>query len=122
MTRRLCFALDLVDDADLIAAYEAAHAPGAGRPEVAAGIRASGVVDMEIWRVADRLFMIAEVEADYPRPIAPELAAADAEWQRVMDRFQRRLPAAADGEKWVPMTRIFALAEQAGAPKEGNET
>ncbi|MBB5698121.1 L-rhamnose mutarotase [Sphingomonas yantingensis] len=119
MTHRRCFALDLVADADLVAAYEAAHAPGAVWPQVIAGIRASGVLDMEIWRTADRLFMIAEVEADYPRPIAPELAAVDAHWQAAMDRFQRRLSSAGD-EKWAPMTRIFALAEQVGASPEGN--
>lgn len=110
-TRRVCFALDLVADAELIAAYEAAHAPGAVWPAVVAGIRAAGYCDMEIWRVADRLFMIAEVMPDWPRPIAESLADEDARWQQAMDRFQRRLdPAAPD--KWAPMTRIFALAQQ----------
>ncbi|KQT34640.1 hypothetical protein ASG29_00220 [Sphingomonas sp. Leaf412] len=109
MTRRVCFALDLVDDAALIAAYERAHLPGAVWPEVVAGIRAAGCEAMEIWRAGDRLFMIAQAAADWPRPVAPPLAAADARWQATMDRFQRRLPVAAVGEKWAPMTRIFAL-------------
>lgn len=112
MGRRLCFALDLVDDADLIAAYESAHAPGAVWPEVTAGIRASGVEAMEIWRVDTRLFMIAEVAADWPRALPDDLQAIDDRWQVAMDRFQIRIDAAADGEKWAPMTRIYALEEQ----------
>jgi L-rhamnose mutarotase len=30
----------------------------------------------------------------------------------LMDRFQRRLPFAADGEKWVAAERIYSLDEQ----------
>ncbi|WP_298196415.1 L-rhamnose mutarotase [Novosphingobium sp.] len=114
MARRVCFALDLVDDADLIAAYEAAHAAGQVWPEVIAGIRQGGYRDMEIWRVADRLFMIAEVEADWPRPIDPALAAVDLRWQQAMDRFQTRILSQPDAPKWAPMQRIFALNEQQG--------
>ncbi|WP_145963207.1 L-rhamnose mutarotase [Croceibacterium ferulae] len=42
MSRRCCFALDLVADAALIAEYERAHATGNGRAEVTAAIRAHG--------------------------------------------------------------------------------
>ncbi|MCU6454512.1 L-rhamnose mutarotase [Sphingomonas sp. A2-49] len=112
MGRRICFALDLVDDHDLIAAYERAHAPGAVWAEVIEGIRASGIETMEIWRVATRLFMIAEVADDWPRPIPDRLRVVDDRWQATMDRFQQRIANAADGGKWAPMTRIFALDAQ----------
>ena len=112
MSRRICFALDLVDDAALIAEYEAAHAPGKVWPEVSAGIRAAGYETMEIWRTGDRLFMIAEVAQDWPRAIAPEARTIDDRWQAAMDRYQKRLPQAAPDEKWVPMTRIYSLDEQ----------
>lgn len=107
---RLCFALDLVDDAALIAEYEARHAPGAVWPAVVAHIRARGVEAMEIWRSGDRMMMIAEVADDYPRdvPDPPE----NADWEALMWRFQRPLPHAAAGEKWVAMRRIFSLDEQ----------
>lgn len=110
MSRRVCFALDLVDDAALIAEYEARHAAGALWPAVSAHIRAHGVIDMEIWRVGDRMTMIAEVAEDYPRavPESPE----NADWEKLMWRFQRPLPQAAQGEKWIEMRRIFSLAEQ----------
>lgn len=106
---RLVFAIDLVDDAALIAAYEARHAPGAVWPEVVRDIRLRGFLDMEIWRVADRLVMIAEVVDGHPRPREPALNAVVARWEAEMDAFQR--PICPDGDKWAAMTRIFALAD-----------
>lgn len=110
MKRRMCFALDLANDPDLIAEYEARHAPGAVWPQVVAHIRAQGVEAMEIWRTGDRLVMIADVASDYPRlvPEPPEVAS----WEEWMWRFQRPLAHAAAGEKWVAMRRIFSLDEQ----------
>lgn len=110
--RRVCFALDLVDDADLISAYEAAHAPGQVWPQVIAGIRQAGYREMEIWRVADRLLMIAEVEPDWPRPTDAALEEVDSRWQQAMDSFQKRILRGQDAPKWAPMHRIFALCEQ----------
>lgn len=112
MPHRLCFALDLVDDADLIAEYERAHAPGAAWPEITRAIRAAGYEAMEIWRVADRLFMIAEVADDWPRPVPADLSEADARWEAAMARFQKRIVAAPGDTKWARMTRIYALGEQ----------
>ena len=107
---RRCFALDLQADAELIAEYERLHGPGTGWPAVVEHIKAIGVEGMEIWRTGDRLFMIAEVADDYPRSI--ETPAEVDRWEELMWRFQRPLPHAAEGEKWVPMTRIFSLDEQ----------
>ena len=109
MSRR-CFALDLNDDPELIAEYERVHGPGRGWPKVIEHIRASGIEAMEIWRRGDRLFMIAEVTEDYPRnvPTPPEVER----WEELMWRFQRPLPHAQPGEKWLPMKRIFSLDEQ----------
>ena len=111
MARRHCYALDLVDDAALIADYEARHAPGAVWPAVLDHIRAQGVETMEIWRTGDRMVMITEVAEDYPRAVEPP--AEIAEWEALMWRYQRTLPHAAPGEKWVPMQRIFLFGEDA---------
>jgi len=35
-------------------------------------------------------------------------------WEAYMATFQRALPDAAPGEKWLPMRRIFALADHHG--------
>ncbi|HEX5184143.1 MAG TPA: L-rhamnose mutarotase [Allosphingosinicella sp.] len=110
MSRRHCSILDLADDPDLIADYEARHAPGAVWPRVIAHIRAQGVEAMEIWRAGNRLVMIAEVADDYPRPVPapPEVE----QWETLMWRYQRALPFAREGEKWVGMRRIFDLDAQ----------
>lgn len=102
--------LDLIDDAALIAAYEARHAPGAVWPEVVRDIRARGVRTMEIWRAADRLVMIIEAADDYPRPADPAWAATVARWEGEMDRFQR--PIAPDDGKWLAAAPIFSLDAQ----------
>jgi L-rhamnose mutarotase len=109
MSRR-CFALDLKRDAELIAEYERLHGPGEVWPAVVEHIRTTGVEAMEIWRTGDRLFMIAEVAEDYPRKV--DTPAEVEHWEELMWRFQRPLPHAAGGEKWVPMKRIFSLEEQ----------
>lgn len=109
MSRR-CFALDLNDDPELIAEYERRHGPGEVWPAVVEHIRATGVEAMEIWRTGDRLFMVVEVADDYPRDI--ESPAEVGRWEELMWRFQRQLPHAAEGEKWVPMKRIFTLEAQ----------
>ncbi|MDF7774094.1 L-rhamnose mutarotase [Sphingomonas sp. AOB5] len=111
MGRRLCFALDLIDDAALIAEYESRHSPGAVWPVVIAHIRATGVESMEIWRSGDRLVMIAEVALDYPRAVPQPSEIAD--WEALMWRFQKPLPDAGEGEKWVAMHRIFTLDGEA---------
>ena len=109
MSYRVCFALDLVDDAELIAEYENAHAPGSVWQAVTQGIRSKGFLEMEIWRTADRLFMIAQVADDWPRVLTIEQRAVDERWEVAMDKFQRPMPHAGPGEKWVPMSRIYSL-------------
>lgn len=109
MSRRLVTLLDLVDDADLIAAYEAHHAAGQVPRDVVLDIRARGYIDMEIWRVADRLVMIAEVADDFPRRADPALQPAVSDWECEMDRFQKPF---APGPKWAAAKRIFSLSGQ----------
>jgi L-rhamnose mutarotase len=110
--RRLVRALDLVDDARLIADYRNWHGPGSVWPEVLAHIRATGVLEMEIWNVGNRLFMILEVVEDFPRDVAEPVRVA--EWERLMSTFQQPLSGGVPGEKWIGLTRIFSLDETGG--------
>ena len=110
MAYRIVSALDLVDDAALIAAYRKRHAAGAVWPEIVRDIRDRGYRDMEIWQVADRLVMIAEVEEDFPRAADPAVQSKVAEWELEMDRYQR--PIDPTGPKWAAMERIFSLRDQ----------
>lgn len=109
MSRRVVRALDLVQDAALIAAYEAYHAPKAVPGDIVRDLRDQGYREMEIWRVAERLVMIAEVEDAFPLPPNPLLQSSVEAWERTMDGYQRPIM---DGPKWADMTRIFALSEQ----------
>ena len=58
--RRYCFALDLKDDPQLIKEYEQHHREV--WPEVLESMKSNGIERMEIYRVANRLFMIMEVD------------------------------------------------------------
>lgn len=107
--RTLVLALDLVDDPELIAEYEGHHRPGSVWPEVLRDIRAQGVREMHIWRAGNRLVMIAEVESDYPRDRPAEPRVGD--WEKLMWKFQKAIPGAAPGQKWVAMSKIFDLEQ-----------
>lgn len=113
MIRRWCLALDLKDDPALIAEYCRLHERI--WPEIAASIRAAGITGMEIWRTGNRLFMVMDANASFD---GAAKAAADAanpkvqEWEQLMWRFQAPLPWADPGQKWVPMERVFNLADQ----------
>lgn len=114
---RRCFAVDLHDDPELIAAYRRWHEPGGPPAAVNAAIRADGVESLEIWLVGDRMFMIMDVDPD--RAPSPELKQArDAAnpdvvaWEKLMGgTFQKSLPFA-PGQTWVEMEQIYSLAEQ----------
>jgi L-rhamnose mutarotase len=109
---RLYFALDLKDDAALIAEYERWHRAERIWPEVVVGLSAAGVTELEIFRCGNRLVMVM----DAPRSLAAADQAAPAigraaQWEELMWRFQQSLPFAEPGQKWVPMQRIFSLTE-----------
>jgi L-rhamnose mutarotase len=108
---RYCLALDLKDDPQLIAAYEEYHA--SVWPEIITSIKEAGIKDLEIYRVANRLFMIMEVGDDFS---FEKKAAMDAKneivmlWEKLMWEYQQALPTSKPGEKWVLMKKIFTLS------------
>ena len=55
---RQCLALDLKDDPALIAEYERLHQQI--WPQISAHLREHGVLDMQIWRLGTRLFMVMD--------------------------------------------------------------
>jgi len=108
--RRYCLALDLKNDASLIAEYEEHHRNV--WPEIIASIKDSGIEQMEIFRAGNRLFMIMEANDSFN---FEKKAKADAtnnkvqEWEKLMWKYQQALPAAKPGEKWVLMEKIFDI-------------
>ncbi|MGV3764664.1 MAG: L-rhamnose mutarotase [Chitinophagaceae bacterium] len=110
--KRYCMALDLEDDPELIAAYQEWHRAENGWPEINESILAAGVRHMEIYCAGNRLFMIMETEESFSFERKAMLDAANPkvqEWEKLMWRFQRPLPFAKEGEKWVIMNKIYEL-------------
>jgi len=108
--KRFCFALDLKDDPELIKKYIEHHRNV--WPEVLKSITDAGIIDMEIYNVANRLFMIMETEVDFHPETKAEADRNNPkvqEWEDLMDTYQKRIPFAKTGQKWVPMDRIFSL-------------
>ena len=110
MNRRFCLTLDLKDDPTLIADYRRHHEKI--WPEITQSIRNSGIVDMEIYLLGTRMFMVMEVNENFSfeaKAAADQLSPKVQLWEDLMWRFQQPLPQAAQGEKWMLMERIFKL-------------
>jgi L-rhamnose mutarotase len=111
---RLFYALDLKDDPVLIAEYDRWHQSDRVWPQIVHSLRAAGIEEAEIFRTGNRLVLVLEVSADFD---AAAKAAADAanprvqEWETLMWNYQKALPWAQPGEKWLPMHRIFSLTD-----------
>lgn len=111
-TIRYCLALDLQDDPKLIEEYIDYHKPENAWPQITANMAEAGIVDMEIYHVQDRLFMIMETTPDFDPNVAPkteEGQKASDDWEALMWKFQKPLACAKDGEKWIRMDKIYDL-------------
>ena len=112
MKRRFCLTLDLKDDPKLIAEYKRYHEKI--WPEITRSIKDSGIEDMEIYLLGTRLFMIMEVNESFSfaaKTKADQLNPRVQEWETLMGTFQKSLPEAKPGEKWVLMERVFKLKD-----------
>jgi L-rhamnose mutarotase len=108
--QKFCLALDLKNDTVLIAAYEKYHVDV--WPEIIESIKVSGILDMEIYRIENRLFMIMETTDDFSFDKKNTLDKDNLkvqQWEELMWLFQQSLPTAKPGEKWMPMKMIFDL-------------
>jgi L-rhamnose mutarotase len=110
MNKRYCLTLDLKDDPALIAEYRRHHAKI--WPEISRSIRDSGIADMEIYLLGTRMFMIMEVDERFSfdaKTKADRNNSRVRDWEELMWKFQKPLPQAEPGEKWLLMERIFKL-------------
>lgn len=113
-TKRVVQTLDLKDDPKLVAEYQHWHSREGIWPEILQGIKDSGVLEMEIYLLGTRLFMIVELAADDSwDEVMARMGAGprQAEWEAFVSRFQRANPAAGSAEKWQRMERIFHVYE-----------
>ena len=110
--RRYCRTLDLKDDPELIKEYRKRHAEENFWPEILAGIKEVGILEMDIYLRGTRLMMILEAPADLDLEAAMAGLATlprQQEWEDYMSIFQVAAPGASSAEKWQPMERVFHL-------------
>jgi L-rhamnose mutarotase len=110
--KKYCLALDLIDDAKLIAEYENRHKRENAWPEIVKSINGSGISNMEIYRTGNRLFMIIEADDSFSferKTAMDEANGKVQEWEKLMWKYQKPLPWARNGEKWILMDKIFEL-------------
>lgn len=108
--KRYCQTLELRDDPEMIGKYCEAHAHV--WPEIQAGIREVGILDMQIYRLGTRLFMIMDTVDDFDF-VADNARLAtlprQAEWEAYVAQFQGCDPSAPSTDKWRLMDKIFEL-------------
>ena len=110
MNKRYCLTLELKDDPALIVEYRRYHQKI--WPEITSSIKDAGIVDMEIYLLGARMFMIMEVDETFSFDAKAEADRANPkvrEWEELMWKFQKPLQQAKPGEKWLLMERIFKL-------------
>ena len=110
--KRYCQTLDLKDNPELIAEYRRRHGEGEAWSEIIDGIREVGILEMEIYLVDTRLFMIVETPLEFDWDSAMERLSKlprQQEWENYMSEFQKASPGSSSNEKWRMMERIFHL-------------
>ena len=107
---RYLLALDLKNDPEIIAEYDRMHQ--AVWPEVLDSLHASGIEEMEIYRIENRLVMIIETADHFTFDRKGKMDAENPkvqEWESIMWNYQQALPSAQEGQKWLLMTWVFEL-------------
>ncbi|WP_163400045.1 L-rhamnose mutarotase [Flavobacterium fluviatile] len=108
--KRYCFALDLINDSKLIRDYIEYHK--IVWPEIIESLQEAGIVNAEIYQVHDRLFLIMDTNATFSLEKKAKMDAKNPivqQWETIMWKYQKALPSAKPGEKWVLMNKIFEL-------------
>jgi L-rhamnose mutarotase len=108
--KRYALALDLKNDAALIAEYERYHEkiPAA----IDKSIREAGIIRLDIYRLDTRMFMVLETTDDFSFEKKAQMDANNPDvqaWETLMWQFQKPLKQAKKGEKWMLMKQIFEL-------------
>jgi L-rhamnose mutarotase len=109
--KRYCLALDLKNDPELIAMYRYYHTEEGIWKEIKDGTRNAGM-EMEIYNVDNRLFMICELPTDVDFDHAwmeMNKGEKNPAWEKLMQNYQQALP----GRKleWVRMDKVYEVNE-----------
>ena len=106
--KRYCQTLQLVDDEEMISKYVEVHK--IVWPERIEGQRMVGILNMQIYRKGNILFMICDTIDDFDWQRDMERLSKlprQAEWEAYVAQFQGCSATARSDEKWQMMERIF---------------
>lgn len=106
--KRYCQTLQLLNDEELISKYVDVHKNV--WPEIIEGQRKVGILDMQIYRKGNLLFMICDTvdDFDWQRDMTRlSQLPRQAEWEAYVSQFQGCSVDARSDEKWQLMERIF---------------
>lgn len=121
--KRYCKALTLQDDPTLMAKYAQVHRPDAVWPEITQGMKDVGILDMEIYRFGNILFMIMDTVVDFEHDTAMQRLATQprqSEWEAYVSQFQQTDAQATADEKWQLLERVYEMDQQQDrAPEAG---
>jgi L-rhamnose mutarotase len=89
-------------------------------PEVRSSLIEAGIEQMDIYLLGCRLVMVVEMRdgVDYKTAFEAHASSGEAvaEWERLMQSLQERLPEARPGEWWALMEPVFHLDSESVAP------
>jgi L-rhamnose mutarotase len=106
--------LEITDDPELLAQYRYWHSEEHHWREIREGIRAVGILEMELYMLGNKLVMIVDAPADLNWQEAMDRLGTlprQAEWEAFVARFQGCSADARSDEKWQMAERIFHLYE-----------
>ncbi|MBR0037057.1 MAG: L-rhamnose mutarotase [Bacteroidales bacterium] len=112
--KRYVQTLDLKNNPELIARYKEAHSRPEMWSEIINGIRQVGILEMEIYILGNRLFMIVETPLDFDWTSAMTRLSAlprQQEWEDYVALFQDCASGSTSSGKWQLMERMFYLYE-----------
>lgn len=111
-TKRYVQTLDLPGDPDMIREYRKWHSAQHHWKEIREGIKAVGILEMEIYILGTRVVMIVDTPEDFDWQVAMNRLATlprQAEWEAFVARLQGCRADARSDEKWQMMERMFHL-------------
>ncbi|MDE7237126.1 MAG: L-rhamnose mutarotase [Paramuribaculum sp.] len=110
--KRYCQFLEIEDNPKLIELYRMMHSRAEAWPEVLAGIREAGILEMELYIVGNKVVMIVDTTIDFDWDSAMARLASmprQAEWEAAVAALQGCSPDATSDQKWTMMERMFHL-------------
>ena len=111
-TKRYVQTMELKEDSELIRKYREAHDKEHFWKEIEEGIKAVGILEMEIYILDNRLVMIVDAPLDFDWNEAMTRLATlprQAEWEKHVAEFQDCAANATSDQKWQMMERMFHL-------------